>query len=121
MSPTFIESTISTLIATYGSDHVRRAAEAGRTLVRIDAIDMPPGCKPETSPLMLVFDPSQPKPLPYVRQGQLLANGKVPTSTSPVSIGGEPWMQFSFNIPWEEKNGIMRFIAAARQRFAQDA
>jgi len=121
MTPTFIEFAISTLVATYGPDHVRRANEGGRTLVRIDAIEMPPGCKPETSPLMLVFDPSQPKPLPYVQPGQLLANGKVPTSTSPVMVGSESWMQFSFNIPWEERNGVVRFVTAARQRFAQDA
>ena len=121
MSPAFIEEAISKLISTYGADHVRRASEGGRTLARIDTVEMPPGCKPETSPMMLAFDPSQPKPPPYVKIGQLLANGKVPTSTSPVMVGGESWMQFSFNIPWDEKNGIVRFVTAARQRFAQDA
>jgi hypothetical protein len=121
MNAPFIESAVTAVVATYGSDHVRRAAEGERTLVRVDAIEMPPGCKPETSPMMLLFDPAQPKPLPYFQPGQLLANGKVPTSTSPVMAGGEPWMQFSFNIPWEERDGIVRFIAAARQRFAQDA
>jgi hypothetical protein len=29
-------------------------------------------------------------------------------------------MQFSFNIPWEEGISIIRFVAAARQRFAQN-
>lgn len=121
MTTAFIESAISTLITTYGADHVRQAKEGERTLVRIDSLEMPPGCRPASSPFLLVFDPSQPKPLPYVQQGQLLANGNTPTSTSPVSVGGEPWMQFSFNIPWEESSGVIRFIAAACQRFSQDA
>lgn len=121
MTPDFIEQASSVLVATYGAEHVRRASEGPRTLLRIDAVEMPPGCKPEATAMMLVFDPAQPKPLPYVQPGQLLANGKVPTSTSAVVVGGESWMQFSFNIPWEERNGIVRFLAAARQRFAQDA
>jgi hypothetical protein len=33
-------------------------------------------------------------------------------------IGGESWMQFSFNIPWEERYGITRFVAAASRPVA---
>lgn len=121
MSPEFIEQAVAAVVALYGSDEVRRAKDGARTLVRIGAVEMPPGCKPEVSPMMLVFDPSQPKPIPYVQPGQLLANGKVPTSTSATLVGGESWMQYSFNIPWDESKGIVRFITAARQRFAQDA
>ncbi len=69
--------------------------------------------------MLLVLDPGQPKPLVYVGPGQMLANGKAPRSTSIVTVGGEAWLQYSFNIPWSEEHGIIRFIAAARQRFAQ--
>ncbi len=121
MSPAFIEQAIAALVATYGTDHVHQAIEGSRTLVKVDGVGMPPGCQPAATAMMLAFDPAQPKPIPYVQPGQLLANGKVPTSTSNTIVGGESWMQFSFNIPWEERVGIARFIAAARQRFAQDA
>ena len=72
------------------------------------------------TPMLIVFDPGQARPTPYVQLGQLLANGRAPRSTSIQIVGGESWMQFSFNIPWAEGQGIIRFIAAARQRFAQD-
>jgi hypothetical protein len=70
--------------------------------------------------MLLVFDPSQSKPLVYVQPGQLLTNGRVPKNSSAVLVVGESWMQFSFNIPWVEGDSIMRFVAAARQRFTQD-
>ena len=54
MSPDFIERAVSTLTATYGSDHVRVANEAGRTLVRIDALDLYEGCQPPTTAMMRI-------------------------------------------------------------------
>jgi len=120
MSPDFIKLAISTTTATYGMEQTRQASEGARTLIRIEAVDLYEGCMPMSTPMMLVLDPSQPKPVAYVQPGQLLANGKTPKSTSTVLVGGESWLQFSFNVPWEEKHGIVRFIAAARQRFAQD-
>ncbi len=119
MTPTFIADAVQVVTNTYGPSHVRTTLEAGRTLVRIDDLELYEGCKPPSTPMLLALDPAQPKPLSYVRPGQLLANGKTPKSTSPVLVGGESWMQFSFNVPWEERHGIVRFIAAARQRFAQ--
>jgi len=119
MTPTFIANAVALTKETYGAGSVRTALDAGRTLLRIDEVELYEGCKPPSTPMLLVLDPGQPKPLPYVQPGQLLGNGKVPKSTSPVMVGGESWLQFSFNVPWEERHGILRFIAAARQRFAQ--
>ena len=119
MKPEAIEQAIRDLVSIYG-DGVRTAREGTRTLVRLNEVEMPPGCRPQTAPMLLVFDPDQPKPLPYVQPGQLLANGREPRSTSTQMTGGESWMQFSFNIPWAEGQSIMGFVAAARQRFAQN-
>ena len=52
--------------------------------------------------------------------GQRLANGRLPKNNSNILIAGQTWMQFSFNIPWSDGDNIMRFIAAARQRFIQN-
>src|SRR5262249_36202966 len=98
----------------------RIAREGGRALVRLPEVALYPGCQPGKTAMLLVFDPGQAKPIPYVEPGQLLANGKTPKSTSTVMVGGESWMQYSFNIPWAEGASIIRFVAAARQRFAQD-
>ena len=120
MSPDFITEAVLTLTETYGTDHVRTAIEGARTLVRVDDLELYSTCNPTSTPILVVLDPSQPKPVVYVRPGQLLANGKTPKSTSVVMVGGESWLQFSLNAPWEEGHGIRRFVAAARQRFTQD-
>jgi len=76
--------------------------------------------QPPTTSMLLLLDPAQEKPIPYVRPGLLLANGNAPRSTSVAIVGGEAWMGFSFQIPWCEEHGVIRFIAAARQRFVQN-
>lgn len=114
-----IEQAIRALVSVYG-DGVRTSRESSRTFVRMSEIELPPGCQPSTTPMLLVLDPDQEKPLPYVQPGQLLANGRAPRSASTQMVGGESWMQFSFNISWVEGDSIMRFVTAARQRFAQN-
>ena len=114
-----IDQAIRDLVSVYG-DGVRTAREGSRTLVRVSEVELPPGCRPPTTPMLIVFDPDQPKPIPYVQPGQLLANGRAPRSTSTQIVGGESWMQFSFNIPWAEGQSVIRFVTAARQRFAQN-
>jgi hypothetical protein len=114
-----IEEAIRDLVSVYG-DGVRTAREGSRILARVAAVEMPPGCRPSTTPMLLVLDPAAEKPIPYVQPGQLVVNGRAPRSTSVQMVGGESWMQFSFNIPWTEEAGIIRFITAARQRFAQN-
>lgn len=107
------------VIAVYGEE-VRCAQEGSQTLLRIESVELYPTCRPPETPMLLVFNESQAKPLVYVQPGQLLANGRVPKNSSTVIVGGESWMQFSFNIPWTDGDSIIRFIAAARQRFTQD-
>ena len=119
MRPETTEQAIKDLVAVYG-DEVHSAKEGSQTLVRLKVVELYPNCRPPATSMLLVFDPAQPKPLVYVQPGQLMANGRVPKNSSTVLIGGESWMQFSFNIPWAEGDNIKRFVAAARQRFAQD-
>ena len=119
MTPTFVTEAVQVLRNRYGDDQIRTAGDGGRTLVRVSEVELYEGCSPRSTPMLLVLDPGQPKPQVYVQPGQLLANGKAPKSTSVVMVGGESWLQFSFSIPWDESNGIIRFVAAARQRFVQ--
>lgn len=121
MTPTFIADAVDRLTSTYGAEHIRLARDGQRTLVRIDAIELPVSCQPSVVPALLVLDPAQPRPTFYVVPGVLLPNGKAPASTSVQLVGGESWMQFSFSFPWDEARGIASFIAAARQRFGLDA
>ena len=115
----FITEATRVLVDTFGAEQVKLAAEGSKTLVRIAVVELYAGSQPPTTPMLVAFDPGEAKPMVYVQPGQLLANGQAPKSTSIVLVGGESWLQFSFQIPWAEEHGVMRFIAAARQRFAQ--
>ncbi len=119
MRDSTIQKASEELRATYGPG-LNEAREGKRWLLRIDSVELYPGCHPTATPMLLVFDPDQPKPLVFVRPGQLLANGRVPKNSSNVIVGGETWMQFSFNIPWADGDSIVRFVGSARQRFAQN-
>lgn len=119
MTPETIEKCVQTLFEVYG-EGIRVAREGQQTLARVSKVDLYPTCQPPVTTMLLVFDPAQPKPVPYVQLGQLLSNGRSPRSTSVQLVGGESWLQFSFNIPWTEEDGVMRFLSAARQRFAQN-
>src|SRR5947209_17282191 len=102
-----IERVIAELKRVYGED-VRIAKDANRVLVRVASVDLYENCQPAATPMLFVLDPTQPKPLFYVQPGQLLTNGQPPKNSSSVLVGGETWMQFSFNIPWTESQPIVR-------------
>jgi len=118
MMPENVERAVNDLVIVYGQG-VKTAADGPRRLVRLNEVELYPTCRPTSTNMLLVFDPAQSKPQVFVTPGQLLANGRVPKNSSNVLIGGETWMQFSFNIPWTEADPIIRFVAAARQRFIQ--
>jgi hypothetical protein len=115
-----IERAVGELRDVYGAAF-NLATDGGRTLVRLDDVELYDGCQPRVTRMLLVFDPGQPKPIPHVQPGQSLANGHPPRSTTNVLVGGESWMQFSFNVPWTEDQSITRFVAGARRRFCLDA
>ena len=87
MTPDFIAGAARELEGTYGTDGIRVAADGPRTLVRISEVELLRR-EPRAISMLLVLDPSQPKPVAYVRPGQLLANGADPRSTSLVMTGG---------------------------------
>lgn len=119
MAPEESNRIVSQLVSAYGQD-ARLGADGQRRLVRIEDVELYPGCRPAKTTMLIVLDPGHPKPQVFVTPGQLLANGRLPKNNSNILIAGQTWMQFSFNIPWADGDNIMRFIAAARQRFAQN-
>ena len=50
----------------YGAE-VQTAREGARTLTRVAEVEMPPGCQPAKTPMLLVLDPALEKPILYVR------------------------------------------------------
>jgi hypothetical protein len=107
------------LVSVYGQT-MEVGQDGSRRLVRIERVELYPGCQPAETTMLIVLDPAQPKPQMFVTPGQKLANGRLPKNSSNILIAGQTWMQFSFNIPWSIGDNIMRFMAAARQRFTQN-
>jgi hypothetical protein len=118
MYPDTITGAVNELRERYGTD-VHVAQDGARTLVRINDVPLPPGCQPLVTDLLLVLDPSQAKPLHYVRPGQTLSNGQPVQNSSTVVLAGESWMTFSFNVPYLEGDSLARFATAVRQRFGK--
>jgi hypothetical protein len=111
---------ISIQLTTVYGDSVKVGLDGQRRLVQIDKVELYLGCLPSHTTMLLVLDTAQPKPLVFVTPGQLLSNGRPPKNSSNILIAGQTWMQFSFNIPWSTGDNVIRFVAAARQRFAQN-
>jgi hypothetical protein len=119
VAPQESDRIVAQLVAVYGQA-TNLAVDGQRRLVRIENVELYPECRPAKTTMLVVLDPGHPKPQVFVTPGQLLRNGRLPKNNSKILIAGQTWMQFSFNIPWVDGDNIMRFIAAARQRFAQD-
>jgi len=119
MDPQEMDRISAQLTTVYG-DSVKVGRDGQRRLVQINKVELCPGCQPSHTAMLIVLDPGQPKPLVFVTRGQLLSNGRPPKNSSNILIAGQTWMQFSFNIPWSVGDNVMRFVAAARQRFAQN-
>jgi hypothetical protein len=113
-----ITKAVEELRSVYG-EAAAESREGGRTLVKIGGVELPPGCKPARSDVLIVLDPAAARPVAYVRPGVLLPNGVAPRSTSQTVVGGESWLGFSFAFPWSEADSIITFLAVARQRFAR--
>jgi hypothetical protein len=119
MSAEELDRITAQLCSVYGQD-VTMGQDGVRRLIRIAPFELYPECRPANTAMLVVLDPGQPKPQVFVTPGQLLTNGRAPRSSSTILIGGESWMQFSFNIPWSDGDNIMRFLSAARKRFKLD-
>lgn len=119
MVPQESDRIVAQLVSVYGQA-ARSGVDGQRRLVHIENVELYPGCRPVNTNMLIVLDSGHPKPQVFVTPGQLLANGHLPKNNSNILIAGQTWMQFSFNIPWTDGDNIMRFIAAARQRFAQN-
>jgi hypothetical protein len=93
----------------------------GRTLMRIASAPLPRGCSPKQTPVLLVFEGEQRRPQIYVSPDTRVPNGGVPRSTSIVHFEGEPWMQFSYQFPWNEQDdSLEKFVITALSRFAKN-
>ena len=114
-----LDRVTSELVSVYGQA-TKVGQDGVRRLVQIERVELYPGCQPVETTMLIVLDPGHPKPQVFVTPGQQLANGRIPKNNSNILIAGQTWMQFSFNIPWSDGDNIMRFIAAARQRFTQN-
>ena len=75
--------------------------EGGRKLIRLPEVDFPSGCKPERGAALIVLDPNAPKPDMFLNEVPVLPSGNR-VSAGVVTVAGQSWQTFSFNVTWEE-------------------
>lgn len=94
-------------------------APPGETYIRIESVTLPKGCKPTTTPVLVVVKGSA-RPVCYVKPGIKVPNGVDPRSTSTVEAQGEAWLQFSYNFAWEwSTHTLVQFVGSSLRRFAR--
>lgn len=86
------------------------ATDAGRRLIRLPEVHFPAGCKPEIAAALMVLDPNAPKPDLYLNVVPVLRSGNQ-VSTGTVTLAGQTWQTFSFNVAWDEgRHTAIQFI-----------
>ena len=94
-------------------------APSGETHFRIESVKLPKGCKPTTTPVLLVVNGGA-RPVCYVKPGIKVPNGVDPRSTSTVELHGEAWLQFSYTFPWDwATHTLVQFVGSSLRRFAR--
>ncbi len=97
------------------------ARDGARTLVKLPKVYLPPGCKPEATESLVALDPGAPKPELFIRSWPTLPNGAQPSSSA-VTVAGESWFTYSFNVRWDEqRHTALQFVEGKFRRFALNA
>jgi hypothetical protein len=118
MTSQTLTAEIEELKAAYGE--VTTAGAPGQSLYRIAKAGLPTGCTPAEGPVLLVLQDGQP-PKVYAKPGIRTPNGTAPRSTSVVQVGGEEWMQFSYNLTGNPATyTLLQLVQASLQRFAKN-
>jgi hypothetical protein len=104
--------------AAYGEVATTTGA-GGQVLIRIDRVELPKGCNPAGTPVLLAWPAGQARPQIVVKPGIKLPNGASPRSTSTLQLEGEAWMQFSYAFTWhKDSHTLMQLVETAMRRFA---
>jgi hypothetical protein len=120
MSTLFEAEDIELLEDAYGGVEVADGP-GGQNYLRITKVNLPRGCSPSTTRVLVAAQPGQPRPQVYVQPGIHLRNGKDPRSTTTVSVEGEAWMQFSYSFNWDPStHSLAQLVGASLLRFAKD-
>lgn len=119
MNEAAIAECVRELTEFYPSTRVH--GEGATTYLWVPAVDLPKGCQPASTDVLIQLSPGNSRPIVYVRPGIRTSGGANPRSTSPVLVLGESWMQFSYQFLWDEnRDGLLRFVGSALQRFAKN-
>ncbi len=97
-----------------------KTLQDGSGLIRICKVNLPKGCNPETTDVLLSFQPSQEVPNGrYVKDQVKLPSGRTP-NYSATAIDGETWYGFSYNFLWNGTTDPMyQYVESVLTRFAK--
>ena len=96
------------------------AQDGGKTLAKLLEVRFPDGCKPASTAALVALDPQQPKPQLFLKLVPTLSSGRQ-VNTNLVTIGGESWFTYSFNLTWDENtHTAVQFVEGQLRRFARN-
>jgi len=108
------------LLDFFGADRVSEKQLAdGRYVFRIKDVPLPPGCRPGTTPVLVVYSNPAATPEVFVDQGIILATGKAPRNMNRQTVDGEALASFSANYPWNPAEGVSLYVMRRLWRFRQ--
>lgn len=103
----------------FGPENVNdKRLQDRRQLFRITSVDLPEGCTPGKSDVLLVYSGPGATPEILVRQAPSLPNGRSPKNINPTTIDGEPWFNYSVRWAWNPSEPIWRNVIRKLMRFA---
>jgi hypothetical protein len=116
-----IEKRMEELQSFYGKDNVVCKIVDNTTLVRVKSAQLPVGCKPEKTDVLLTFPQQQDSPAKrYVKENVRLPNGNTPRNFNPTMVDGETWYDFSYGFQWNPQSDPMyQYVESALHRFAK--
>lgn len=114
------EETIARLVAELLHEYPGSASavDATLTLVRLNRVTFPPGCRPADSVALVVLDPQQAAPKLLLKEAPTLSNGRPAKNVSAEGAAGEGWFTFSFSQPWNENSHTgLQYVESRLRRF----
>ena len=99
---------------------VDKVLQDGKVACKVEGVPLPPGCKPEKSDVLLVYNSRTEPPAMYIRDSVILRNTAAPRNLTPTQIDGEPWYQFSANYSYDISKPVSALVYGRLGRFLRN-
>lgn len=108
------------LVEFFGQGRIsEKSLPDGRHVFKVADVPLPPGCRPVTTAVHVVYGSPGGPPEVLVTPGIVLASGRVPRNLNPLTVDGEACASFSANLPWAPDMSVGLYVMRRIWRFRQ--